>query len=67
MDIANKTLPLSRHVNSESLRQVCDIIRRDINADVVAITNIDHVLAYIGLDEDNYRDSDDIARPPAGR
>ena len=26
LDIANKTLPLFRHVNSESLRQVCDII-----------------------------------------
>ena len=26
LDIANKTLPLFRHVNAESLRQVCDII-----------------------------------------
>ena len=49
LDIANKTLPLFRHVNSESLRQVCDIIRRDISADAVAITNTQHVMAYVGV------------------
>ncbi|STS84200.1 sensor protein [Klebsiella pneumoniae] len=42
LDIANKTLPLFRHVNSDSLRQVCEIIRRDITADAVAITNTEH-------------------------
>ncbi|CDL15470.1 Autolysis histidine kinase LytS [Klebsiella pneumoniae IS46] len=47
LDIANKTLPLFRHVNSDSLRQVCEIIRRDITADAVAITNTEHVLAYV--------------------
>lgn len=63
LDIANKTLPLFRHVNAESLRQVCDIIRRDISADAVAITNNDHVLAYVGVGENNYLDSDDIISP----
>ena len=63
LDIANKTLPLFRNVNSESLRKVCDIIRRDIKADAVAITNTDHVLAYVGVGENNYRDSDDIISP----
>src|SRR5690606_25617712 len=63
LDIANKTLPLFRHVNAESLRQVCDISRRDIHADAVAITNIDHVLAYVGVGEHNYRDSDDTISP----
>ena len=63
LDIANKTLPLFRNVNSESLRQVCDIIRRDIDADAVAITNVDHVLAYVGVGENNYLDSDDIISP----
>ena len=42
LDIANKTLPLFRHVNSDSLRQVCEIIRRDITADAVAITTTEH-------------------------
>lgn len=63
LDIANKTLPLFRNVNSESLCQVCDIIRRDIDADAVAITNVDHVLAYVGVGENNYLDSDDIISP----
>lgn len=63
LDIANKTLPLFRNVNSESLRQVCDIIRRDIDADAVAITNVDRVLAYVGVGEDNYRGSNDILSP----
>ncbi|UMX81609.1 hypothetical protein MJ561_21100 [Klebsiella pneumoniae] len=43
-----KPLPLFRHVNSDSLRQVCEIIRRDITADAVAITNTEHVLASRG-------------------
>ncbi|WP_433691122.1 LytS/YhcK type 5TM receptor domain-containing protein [Kosakonia cowanii] len=63
LDIANKTLPLFRNVNSESLRQVCDIICRDIDADAVAITNVDHVLAYVGVGENNYLDNDDIISP----
>jgi len=63
LDIANKTLPLFRNVNSESLRQVCDIIRRDIDADAVAITNVDRVLAYVGVGEHNYRDSNDSLSP----
>ena len=63
LDIANQTLPLFRHVNAESLRQVCAIIRRDIVADAVAITNTDHVLAYVGVGENNYQNSDDMVSP----
>ncbi|ALB63583.1 putative sensor protein [Cronobacter condimenti 1330] len=63
LDIANKTLPLFRHVNSESLRQVCDIIRRDINADAVAITNTETVQAYVGVGEHNYQDNNDVLSP----
>lgn len=63
LDIANKTLPLFRHVNTDSLRQVCDIIRRDIVADAVAITNTAHVLAYVGVGEHNYQNSDDMVSP----
>ncbi|MGU3414010.1 LytS/YhcK type 5TM receptor domain-containing protein [Enterobacteriaceae bacterium C34A] len=58
LDIANKTLPLFRNVNSESLRQVCDIIRQDIHADAVAITDNDKVLAYVGVGEANYKHND---------
>ena len=63
LDIANKTLPLFRQVNSESLRQICDIIRHDIHADAVAITNTQHVLAYVGVGEANYRNHDDFVSP----
>jgi two-component system LytT family sensor kinase len=62
LDIANKTLPLFRHVNA-SLAPGLRIIRRDIHADAVAITNIDHVLAYVGVGEHNYRDNDDTISP----
>lgn len=63
LDIANKTLPLFRNVNAESLRQVCNIICRDIHADAVAITNNERVLAYVGVGEDNYHDNDDSISP----
>ncbi|EKM0526808.1 sensor histidine kinase [Cronobacter turicensis] len=63
LDIANKTLPLFRHVNTESLRQVCDIIRRDIDADAVAITNTEKVQAYVGVGEHNYQDNSDALSP----
>ncbi len=58
LDIANKTLPLFRHSNSQSLSTVCDIIRRDIDADAVAITNTSQVLAYVGVGEENYHSGD---------
>lgn len=63
LDIANKTLPLFRKVNGESLRQVCEIIRRDINADAAAITNNERVLAYVGVGEENYRRGNDSLSP----
>lgn len=63
LDIANKTLPLFRKVNSESLRQVCQIIRHDIHADAVAITDTEKVLAYVGLGENNYLENDQAFSP----
>lgn len=63
LDIANKTLPLFRQINSNTLRQICDIIRQDIHADAVAITNTDRVLAYVGVGEDNYHNNDDAISP----
>ena len=67
LDIANKTLPLFRHVNSGSLRKVCDIIRSDINADAVAITNKYQVLAYVGVGEENYLKGDEAISPTTAR
>ncbi len=59
LDIANQTLPLFRQVNSDSLRRVCDIIRREIKADAVAMTNKQKILAYVGYGEHNYQHGDD--------
>lgn len=42
---------------------MCEIIRHDIHADAVAITNTQHVLAYVGVGELNYRDNDDFVSP----
>lgn len=63
LDIANKTLPLFRQINSHSLRQVCEIIRSDIKADAVAITDKHQIMAYVGFGEENYRNGDDGISP----
>lgn len=54
LDIANKTLPYFRNINAESLSTVCDIIRQDIDADAVAITDTKNILAYVGVGADKY-------------
>ncbi|MGA9615971.1 MAG: LytS/YhcK type 5TM receptor domain-containing protein, partial [Serratia proteamaculans] len=54
LDIARKTLPYFRNINSESLATICDIIRQDIQADAVAITDTHQVLAYVGVGEEAY-------------
>ncbi len=54
LDIANKTLPYFRSINSDSLRKICTIIRQDIQADAVAITDKRYILAYVGLGEERY-------------
>lgn len=54
LDIANKTLPYFRSINSESLRKICRIINNEIKADAVAITDNHNVLAYVGFGEERY-------------
>ncbi|MFM2486568.1 LytS/YhcK type 5TM receptor domain-containing protein [Celerinatantimonas yamalensis] len=54
LDIANKTLPFFRESSRDSMRQVCAIIRRDIDADAVAITDRQDVLAFVGEHEQAY-------------
>jgi two-component system, LytTR family, sensor kinase len=55
LDIANKTLPYFRSINTESLHKICSIIKKDIQADAVAITDSSSVLAYVGFGEDRYQ------------
>ncbi|MGY3969703.1 sensor histidine kinase [Aeromonas enteropelogenes] len=54
LDIANQTLPFFQNINRHSLSQVCDVIRREISADAVAITDTHDVLAYVGVGKDYY-------------
>lgn len=63
LEIANKTLPLFRQVNRESLREVCTIIRTDIHSDAVAMTNKNQILAYVGYGEQNYNNGNDDISP----
>ncbi len=60
LDIANKTLPYFRSINSESLRTICSIIKQDIMADAVAITDAHNVLAYVGFGEERYQNGHQI-------
>lgn len=54
LDIANKTLPYFRKINSDSLNKICTIIKEDINADAVSITDTKNILAYIGVGKEHY-------------
>ncbi|MEE3661423.1 sensor histidine kinase [Brenneria sp. g21c3] len=67
LDIAHKTLPYFRNINSDSLTTICNIIRTEINADAVAITNTRHILAYVGIGEEKYNIGQDIISPMTQR
>ncbi|MCO7125191.1 sensor histidine kinase [Sporolactobacillus shoreicorticis] len=54
LDIANKTLPYFRSVNKNSLAKICSIIKQEIHADAVAMTDKETVLAYVGFGEERY-------------
>ncbi|MDT3275734.1 sensor histidine kinase [Shewanella sp. SP2S2-4] len=54
LDIANKTLPFFRKIDRHALEQVCAVIRNEIHADAVAITDTRDVLAYMGVGKDYY-------------
>lgn len=60
LDIANKTLPYFRSINPESLRTICGIIKDDIGADAVAITDTRVILAYVGVGEEYYAEANEI-------
>ncbi|MFB2863603.1 LytS/YhcK type 5TM receptor domain-containing protein [Aeromonas sp. MdU4] len=54
LDIANKTLPFFQNIDRHSLCQVCAVIRGEISADAVAITDTRAVQAYVGVGKDYY-------------
>ncbi|OWY38802.1 sensor histidine kinase [Xenophilus sp. AP218F] len=54
LTIANKTLPYFQNVDRDALVQVCQVIRDEVGADAVAITDTTDVLSYVGLGKDYY-------------
>ena len=56
LDITNETLPYFRNMNKDSLYKVCEIIKDDIGADAVSITNKKTVLAYVGIGEEYFKE-----------
>jgi len=54
LQIANKTLPHFREVTKESLKNVCMIIKDSVEADAVAITDTENILAHVGIGEDHH-------------
>lgn len=54
LTIANKTLPYFQNLDPDAMAQVCAIIRDELDADAVAITNTSDVLAYVGFGKDYY-------------
>lgn len=60
LEIANKTLPYFRTITKDSLHTICHIIKEDIKADAVAITDTRDVLAYVGFGEERYKKEHEI-------
>jgi two-component system LytT family sensor kinase len=60
LNIANKTLPYFRVINKDSLNKICNIIKEDIQADAVAITDKKYILAYVGVGEEHYNIDNEI-------
>ncbi|MCX7884365.1 MAG: sensor histidine kinase [Caloramator sp.] len=54
LEIANKTLPYFREINSDSLKKICEIIKEYTKADAVSITDRTQILAHVGMGEDHH-------------
>lgn len=54
LEIANKTLPYFRDINSDSLKKICSIIRDSTGAAAISITDKSTILAHVGLGSDHH-------------
>jgi len=54
LEIANKTLPYFRDMNVNSFEEICTIIKDSIQADAVAITDKEYILAHVGEGADHH-------------
>ncbi|OGO79154.1 MAG: ECF transporter S component [Clostridiales bacterium GWB2_37_7] len=60
LEIANKTLPYFREINSDSLKQICSIIKDSTGAVAVAITDRHTILAHEGIGSDHHINGEPI-------
>lgn len=60
LEIANKTLPYFRDINSDSLSKICSIIKDSTGAAAVAITDKSIISAHIGLGSDHHKSGEPI-------
>lgn len=51
LEIANKTLPYFRGVNSDSLKNVCRTIMESLGAEIVVFTDMENIISYCAKDE----------------
>lgn len=54
LEIANKTLPYFREINSDAFKKICSIIKDSTGAAAVAITDKNMILAHEGLGSDHH-------------
>lgn len=54
LEIANKTLPYFREINSDSLKKICSIIKESTGAAAVSITDKTTILAHVGQGSDHH-------------
>lgn len=67
LEIANKTLPYFREINSDSLKKICSIIKDSTGAAAVAITDKTTILAHVGLGSDHHISGEPIQTSSTGQ
>lgn len=60
LEIANRTVPYFKELNEKSFIKICEIIRESFDAEVVALTDNEHVLAYSSRNDEAKLYSKDI-------
>lgn len=60
LEIANKTIPYFKNLDSQSLITACETIRESLDAEVVALTDLKHIMAYSSRNDEAKIYSKDI-------
>ncbi|MBE6062040.1 MAG: sensor histidine kinase [Clostridium butyricum] len=60
LEIANRTVPYFKNLSNESLNAACEIIRSSLDAEVVALTNLKHVISYSSRNNESSLYSNEI-------